>query len=348
MFEYHRKTDQLDADFGGLLQICRRMSVKLYAGEGNGTNSRYIMCDVELSKIISFENVKRLLIERTAGTLLRPIVIDGLLIGASYDQKYALDDHIGCLENYVRQMKPSGKIRRGFRVMEPYPVQALVKVLFYFIARGHKATAFLPIFFDEQLDKSCCSSCALVSNVEQFRELVLLKLIKFLPNENFASQIKHRTADCHGILVTSPEGFHFNSSNLHRNDHSEESITSADVTNTSYDLPYSDDTEVLLDNSKFPIIIPLFRPYNHRLIISLDVIRWRKVLQVEKQEVSIPQYKLLVDEQLTLQTQFGLLNKLVSMLDDQFSCGPSDADIVSLFRHALGLADQDISSVRPM
>lgn len=252
-----------------------------------------------------------------------------------------MDGHIGCLENHVQRIKSNRKIRRGFRIIKPYPVQALVKILFYFIARGHKATAFLPIFFDERLDKSYCSRCALVSNVEQFRELVLLKLIKFLPNENFASEIKHRTADCNGILITSPKAFYFNNSNLNRVGHPEESITSASPTNTSYDLMYSTMIpEILLDKSKLPVIIPLFRPYNHQLIISLDVIRWKNVLQVEKGEVNIFQHKLLVDEQLTLQMQFGLLSKLAPMLNDQFPCGPPDAEIVPLFQHTLGLADQ--------
>ncbi|CAG9531854.1 unnamed protein product [Cercopithifilaria johnstoni] len=315
--------------------------MEMRAGKGDNTNSRHVMCDVELSKIISFENIKRSLVERTAGALLRPIVIDGPLIGISYDQKYALDGHISCLENYVRRVKTTRKVRRGFRIMRPYPVQALVKLLFYFIARGHKTTAFLPIFFDEQqLDESCCTQCALVSNVEQFRKLVLLKLIKFLPDENFASRIKLYTADCHGILVTSPEAFYFNNSNLDRNGHSEESITSTSATNTSHDLMYSTMiSEMLFDNNKLPVIIPLFRPYNHRLIITLDIIRWKKILQVEQGEISITQYKLLIDEQLTLQTQFGLLNKLVPMLDDQFPCGPPDAEIVPLFQRTLELVD---------
>ncbi|KAL3993555.1 Zc3h12a-like Ribonuclease NYN domain family protein [Acanthocheilonema viteae] len=319
--------------------------MEMHGGESNCANSRYIMYDTQLSKIISFENVKRSLVERTAGTLLRPVVIDGPLIGISYDEKYTLDDHIGCLENYVREVKPT-QIRRGFRIMKPYPMQALVKLLFYFIARGHKTTAFLPVFFDERLDESSSRQCALVSDLEQFRELILLKLIKFLPDENFAIQLKYRTADCHGILVTSAAAFYFNSSNLHRNNHSEESITSANAIKTSYDLVYNTMLpEMLFDNSKLPVIIPLFRPYNHRLIISLDVVRWKKVLQVKKQEANTSQYKLLVGEQLTLQTQFQLLSKLVLMLDDQFPCGPPDAEIIPLFRHALGLADQAVSSM---
>ncbi|VDO45241.1 unnamed protein product [Onchocerca flexuosa] len=319
--------------------------MEIHVGVEDNANNKYILCNMQLSKIISFENVKRLLVERTAGTLLRPVIIDGPLIGVSYDQEYELDDRIGCLENYVRRVKSTKKVRRGFRIMKPYPVEALVKILFYFIARGHKATAFLPIFFNEQLNESCCNRCALVSNIEQFRELVLLKLIKFLSNENFANEIKHRTVNCHGILVTGPEAAYFNNSNLHREGHPEENITSDNAMGTSCDLMYSTMIpELLLDKSKLPVIIPLFRPYNHRLIISLDVIRWKAILQVGEQEVSISQRKLLIDEQLMLQMQFGLLSKLVIMLDGQFPCGPSDADIVPLFRHALGLADQAISS----
>lgn len=71
-------------------------------------------------------------------------------------------------------------------------MQALVKFLLYFIARGHKATAFLPILFDERSDELCCDRCALVSNTKQFLFFILLKSIKFLPSKNFASQIKHR------------------------------------------------------------------------------------------------------------------------------------------------------------
>uniref|UniRef100_A0AAF5Q6M7 Zc3h12a-like Ribonuclease NYN domain-containing protein n=1 Tax=Wuchereria bancrofti TaxID=6293 RepID=A0AAF5Q6M7_WUCBA len=318
--------------------------MEMQADEDNGSNSKYAICDVDLSKIISFENVRRSLVDRTAGALLRPIVIDGPLIGVSYDQNYAMNDHI-CLENYVGQMKATRKIRRGFKIMKPYPVQALVKILFYFIARGHKTTAFLPVFFNEWLDESCCSRCALISNVEQFRELVLLKLIKFLPHENFANEIKHRAADCHGILVTNPEAFYFNNFNLHRNGHSEGGITSVSATNTSCDLMCSTViSEILSDKSKLPVITPLFRPYNHLLIISLDVTRWKKILQVEKPEVSASEYRLLVNEQLMLQTQFRLLSKLASMLDDHFPCGPSDADIVPLFRHTLGFTDETTSS----
>ncbi|VIO92785.1 Uncharacterized protein BM_BM7173 [Brugia malayi] len=317
--------------------------MEMQADEDNGSNSKYIICDVALSKIISFENVKRSLVNRTAGTLLRPIVIDGPLIGVSYDEKYAMNDDM-YFENYVGQMKATGKTRTGFKIMKPYPVQALVKILFYFIARGHKTTAFLPVFFDERLDESCCNRCALVSNVEQFRELVLLKLIKFLPHKDFANEIKHYAADCHGILVTNPEAFYFNNFNLHRNDHSEQGITSASATNTSCDLMCSTAIfEILSDKNKVPVIIPLFRPYNHRLVISLDV-TWKKVLQVEKPEVSASDYRLLVNEQLMLQTQFRLLSKLVSMMDDQFPCGPSDADIVPLFQYTLGFTDEAISS----
>ncbi|KAM3719970.1 hypothetical protein ACO02O_11820 [Dirofilaria immitis] len=315
--------------------------MEVHVDEGNNVNNKYIISDVELSKIVLFENIRRSLVERTAGTLLRPIVIDGPLIGASYDQKYAVDDRIGCTENYARRIKPT---RKGFRMMEPYPMQALIKILFYFIARGHKATAFLPIFFDEQLDEPCCSRCALVNNIEQFRELLLLKLIKFLPNENFGNEIKRHTANCHGILVTSAEALYFNNSNLLRKDCLEESTISGSAMDTSCDLMYSTMIpEIQLDKSKLPVIIPIFRPYNHRLIISLDFIRWKKILQVEERELNISQYKLLVDEQLELRSQFKLLKKLASMLDGQFPCGPSDADIVPLFRHALGLADQAIS-----
>ncbi|EJW81637.1 hypothetical protein WUBG_07453, partial [Wuchereria bancrofti] len=228
--------------------VCRKISMEMQADEDNGSNSKYAICDVDLSKIISFENVRRSLVDRTAGALLRPIsctiVIDGPLIGVSYDQNYAMNDHI-CLENYVGQMKATRKIRRGFKIMKPYPVQALVKILFYFIARGHKTTAFLPVFFNEWLDESCCSRCALISNVEQFH-----------------------------------------------------------------------------------------------------VTRWKKILQVEKPEVSASEYRLLVNEQLMLQTQFRLLSKLASMLDDHFPCGPSDADIVPLFRHTLGFTDETTSSAK--
>lgn len=258
------------------------------------------------------------------------VVIDGPLIGVSYNREYELNDHINCLGSYTRQVESVKKIRYGFRTMKPYPIQALVKLLFYFIARGHKATAFLPIFFDEGLDRSCHNQCSLVSNMEQFRELVRLKLIKFLSNETFANQIKRYTADCNGILVTSPNP----------NGHPEENTTFASGTNSSYNLVNNTMIPgMLFDNNKLPLIIPLFRPYNHKLIISLDVVRWQKILEVEKREVSIPQYELLINEQLTLQTQFGLLSKLVSMLDDQFPCGPSDADIIPLFRHELGLPD---------
>lgn len=47
--------------------------MEMHAGEGDSANSKCIMCHVELSKIISFENVKRSLVERTAETLLRPV-----------------------------------------------------------------------------------------------------------------------------------------------------------------------------------------------------------------------------------------------------------------------------------
>lgn len=47
--------------------------MEMQADEDNGSNSKYIICDVALSKIISFENVKRSLVNRTAGTLLRPV-----------------------------------------------------------------------------------------------------------------------------------------------------------------------------------------------------------------------------------------------------------------------------------
>ncbi|VDM17393.1 unnamed protein product, partial [Wuchereria bancrofti] len=105
-------------------------------------------------------------------------------------------------------------------------------------------------------------------------------------------------------------------------------------------------SEILSDKSKLPVITPLFRPYNHLLIISLDVTRWKKILQVEKPEVSASEYRLLVNEQLMLQTQFRLLSKLASMLDDHFPCGPSDADIVPLFRHTLGFTDETTSSAK--
>ncbi|MCP9262222.1 putative RING finger protein 4 [Dirofilaria immitis] len=301
------------------ISISSGILMEVHVDEGNNVNNKYIISDVELSKIVLFENIRRSLVERTAGTLLRPIVIDGPLIGASYDQKYAVDDRIGCTENYARRIKPT---RKGYR--------------------------FLTDLFDEQLDEPCCSRCALVNNIEQFRELLLLKLIKFLPNENFGNEIKRHTANCHGILVTSAEALYFNNSNLLRKDCLEESTISGSAMDTSCDLMYSTMIpEIQLDKSKLPVIIPIFRPYNHRLIISLDFIRWKKILQVEERELNISQYKLLVDEQLELRSQFKLLKKLASMLDGQFPCGPSDADIVPLFRHALGLADQAISFSGP-
>lgn len=50
-----------------------KISMEMHAGKDNNVNSRYAVYDVKLSKIISFENVRRSLVERTAGTLLRPV-----------------------------------------------------------------------------------------------------------------------------------------------------------------------------------------------------------------------------------------------------------------------------------
>uniref|UniRef100_A0A915PHL3 Zc3h12a-like Ribonuclease NYN domain-containing protein n=1 Tax=Setaria digitata TaxID=48799 RepID=A0A915PHL3_9BILA len=311
--------------------------------EDNSVTKRYIY-NVELSRIISFKSIRRSVIERSVGTLLRPIVIDGLLIAASYDQNYTLDDRIGYLENYIQQKKPNKPVCCDIRTMKPYPVQALVKILFHFIARGHKATAFLPFFFKEQLGETN-DHCALVSDEKQFRKLVILELIKFLPSEDFASHIKHNTVSCHGILVTIPKALYLNNFNSCQKCQPEESIAYNITPGTSCDL--MDRTvipEILFGNNKLPIIVPLFRPYNHRLVISLDSVHWKKILQVEEEEVSILRYNMLLrDEQLTLQMQSELLDKLITMIDGQFPCGPFDADIVPLIRHALGLTNQRIS-----
>lgn len=309
-------------------------------------NGRYAICNAELSRIVSFDSVHRSVNDRTPYTLLRPIVIDGPLVGVGYDQEYSLDDRIISCKNYIRRPKPLRGDRHGFEKMSPYPLSALVKILFYFIARGHKVTAFLPLFFNDRLEDACSSSATMVTDVKQFRELVRLKLIKFLPGENFANHLKHRTAKCQGILVTTQDAFYSDNAIFNRNTcsarGSELERATIGTEEASCDLMYSTQIpEMSLGKSKLPVIIPLWRPYNLRLIISLDVIRWKKILEVKASEVSVSQYnKLLNEEQLTLRVQSEFLEILAAMMDGEFPCGPQDAKIAPLVRQAWGRIDK--------
>lgn len=251
-----------------------------------------------------------------------------------------MDDRISSCKNYIGRPKPLRGDRHGFEKMNPYPLPALVKILFHFIARGHKVTAFLPLFFNDRLEDACSSSATMVTDVKQFRELVRLKLIKFLPGENFANHLKHRTAKCQGILVTTQNAFYFDNAIFNRSACSaqESELEGATIAavKDSCDLTYSTQIpEMSLGKSKLPVIIPLWRPNNRRLIISIDFIRWEEILEVKASKVSVSQFnKLLSEEQLTLQVQSEFLEILAAMMDGEFPCGPQDAKIAPLVRQA--------------
>lgn len=319
-------------------------------------------CYDELSRIVSFDSIGRLIKQRVPGTLLRPIVIDGPLIGMSYDKNYTMDERLSNCSNYARRPLNSGEMRQGFEMMipYPYPIKALLKILFHFIARGHKATAFLPIFFSDFLDKACASKYAdKFSDMKQFRELFRLKLLKFIPGENFTNYLKQYTMESRGVLVTTEEALYFKGTmtsregDLKRGSLSEKAaVTTASPSDScsafdnlvkeSYDLVYSTlISETRYDMRKLPVIIPLFRPFNRRLIISLDAIRSQKVLEVSQSELPATKYnRILSEEQLTLEVQCELLGILSAMLADDFPCGPQDAQIVPRIRHVLGLPSE--------
>ncbi|VDN25654.1 unnamed protein product [Gongylonema pulchrum] len=303
-------------------------------------DEHYSDCMDHLSSIVSFDSITRTVNERAYDTLLRPVLIDGPLIGVSYEQNYRLDDRLSTCSSYLRRPKTEGK-RFGF--VAPYPVPALTKILFHFIARGHKATAFLPQFSDDTVERILhnAKNFATVADAAHFVELVRLKLIQFLPGESFGDSLKWQTAKCQGTLVTTQKASYFNSSTTAADSANQNGVRNESEKGLCNLMFSTRMLEVQHTKNMLPVIIPLWRPYNRRLIISADTTRSKEVLEVKERDIrdSSQSNEVLLREQLTLQRQFELLKKLAKMLNGDFPCGLQDAQIVPLIKHELELID---------
>lgn len=82
----------------------------------------------------------------------------------------------------------------------PFPVISLTKVLFHFIARGHKTIAYLPFVFKKWFWKAAKSK---IDDLIAFRKLLDLNLLHFLDEADFFLSLKHEAIGSKGILITS-------------------------------------------------------------------------------------------------------------------------------------------------